>query len=256
MHKGIDFSMPVGTPIGATVSGTVIHAGWTDGGFGNYVAVKDKNGYVHIYGHLEYVAVKKGQTISAGTIIGKSGNTGKSTNPHLHYEVRKNSIGGSSVDPTPFLNTQLQGPPVSSSPSKQPGKALLAVPNSRIMDYINQASSKHGVDRNLIAAIMQVESSFNQAAKSPAGAVGLMQLMPHFGQKRFNPIDNVDLGTEYIKNQLKTFSDVRLALAAYNAGPGRVKNAIKKAGSEDWNKVKNHLPKETRNYVDKVLKAL
>lgn len=102
-HKGIDFGTPMNTPIQANVSGTVIHSGYTNGGFGTYVAIKDANGLVHIYGHLNAANVKKGQKVSAGTLIGKSGNSGRSSGPHLHYEVRRGSIGGSSIDPTPFI---------------------------------------------------------------------------------------------------------------------------------------------------------
>lgn len=102
-HRGVDFATPMNTPIGATVGGTVIHAGYTDGGFGNYVAVKDANGLVHIYGHLNGVNVKKGDKVSPGQIVGPSGNSGRSKGAHLHYEVRRDSIGGSSIDPMPFL---------------------------------------------------------------------------------------------------------------------------------------------------------
>lgn len=101
-HKGIDFATPMNTPIGTTTGGTVVHAG-SGRGFGNYVAVRDNQGYVHIYAHLNNMNVKVGQKVSAGQIIGRSGATGVATGPHLHYEVRKGGLGGTSVNPTPWL---------------------------------------------------------------------------------------------------------------------------------------------------------
>jgi len=260
MHNGVDFAMPVGTALSSTISGVVIHAGYTDGGFGNYVAVKGQGGDVHIFGHLDSVSVKAGQTIQAGALIGKSGNTGRSSGPHLHYEVRKGSISGQAVDPMQYLN-KVQGPPQASpsssgSGSGGGGKALSNVPNQQVMGYISSSSKKHGVNSSLIAAIMQTESNFKTNVTSSAGAYGLMQLIPVHRNGSNNPSTNVDIGVSYIKQQLKKYPDMRLALAAYNAGPGNVDKAIKKAGSNDWEKVKQYLPKETQNYIPKVLGLL
>ena len=102
-----------------------------------------------------------------------------------------------------------------------------------------------------------MESGFKANAKSPAGAIGLMQLMPGTARalnvNPYDPAQNVLGGAKYIAEQLKRFGDIRLALAAYNAGPGRVQQAIKKAGTTNWDVVKKYLPKETQNYVPKVL---
>lgn len=86
-----------------------------------------------------------------------------------------------------------------------------------------------------------------------------MQLMPATAKDLgvtdpYDPAQNVAAGTRYIGQLIQNYGDVRLALAAYNAGPGRVNSAIKKAGSREWDKVKQYLPKETQNYVPKVLK--
>lgn len=97
----------------------------------------------------------------------------------------------------------------------------------RIDSAIEKASAKYGVDKALIRAIMKVESNFNPTVTSTAGAQGLMQLMPNTAKYLgvTNPWDieqNVMGGTEYIRDQLRAFGDMRLALAAYNAGPGAV----------------------------------
>jgi murein DD-endopeptidase MepM/ murein hydrolase activator NlpD len=91
-----DIAVPVGTPIKTTMDGTVIHAGWNDQGYGNLVIVE--NGpYRTYYAHLSSIPVSVGDQVSAGSIIGLSGNTGHSTGPHLHYEIRKNKVP---IDPT------------------------------------------------------------------------------------------------------------------------------------------------------------
>jgi murein DD-endopeptidase MepM/ murein hydrolase activator NlpD len=95
-HNGLDFGIVVGTPIKSTMDGKVTYAGWNDQGYGNLVIVE--NGpYRTYFGHLSSIPVAVGDSVSAGTTIGLSGNTGHSTGPHLHYEIRKNNIP---IDPT------------------------------------------------------------------------------------------------------------------------------------------------------------
>ena len=74
-------------------------AGWT-GGYGNMIEIDHGNGLSTRYGHLSAILVSEGQTISAGSLIGRVGSTGRSTGPHLHYEVR---VNGEAVDPQRFL---------------------------------------------------------------------------------------------------------------------------------------------------------
>jgi murein DD-endopeptidase MepM/ murein hydrolase activator NlpD len=100
MHTGIDFRGDTGDPIRATAAGTVTIAGWS-GGYGKMVEIDHGNGLVSRYGHLSEIDVDVGDTVRAGGIVGKLGSTGRSTGPHLHYEVR---VKGEAVDPQKFLD--------------------------------------------------------------------------------------------------------------------------------------------------------
>lgn len=92
-HEGMDFSAPVGTEIYATGNGTITVAGRDGyGGYGNQIVIDHGYNYTTTYAHLSRIFVKPGQKILRGQIIGYVGNTGKSTSPHLHYEVRKNGV--------------------------------------------------------------------------------------------------------------------------------------------------------------------
>lgn len=95
-HTGIDLVKAHQSPIYAFVEGTVRHAkeGVTGSGFGGYgitVAIEDKYGCLHVYAHLDMAVVSVGQKVDRGQMIGRQGNTGKSTGSHLHYEIRKTS---------------------------------------------------------------------------------------------------------------------------------------------------------------------
>jgi len=89
MHHGMDFTGPVGTDIYATGEGTVIKAEYSAYGYGKEVMVDHGYGYRTIYAHLHDILVERGDTVKRGQVIGTLGNTGRSTGPHLHYEVRK-----------------------------------------------------------------------------------------------------------------------------------------------------------------------
>lgn len=98
-HEGIDFTASVGTEIYATGDGTVVNVG-RKGGYGNCIVINHGYGYQTLYAHLSKTDVKPGQKVQRGQVIGRVGNTGKSTSPHLHYEVHK---GNRSVDPINFF---------------------------------------------------------------------------------------------------------------------------------------------------------
>ena len=99
-HTGIDFPKPYGTPIGAAGRGVVRFAGWNTGGYGNLVVVGHRLGFETWYAHLSRIAVSVGQGVVGGSRIGYIGTTGRSTGPHLHFEVRH---AGIPIDPVPRL---------------------------------------------------------------------------------------------------------------------------------------------------------
>ncbi|MBU7314034.1 M23 family metallopeptidase [Paenibacillus sp. SM 69] len=116
-HTGIDLVKYHRYPIPAFVGGVVLFAGegvagTGFGGYGNVVALRDDAGYIHCYCHLDSVAVRKGQKLSKGDIVGNQGTTGRSTGSHLHYEVRSKdapSYGyGTHVDPGEYLAAYLK----------------------------------------------------------------------------------------------------------------------------------------------------
>ncbi|WP_421873321.1 M23 family metallopeptidase [Pararhizobium sp.] len=104
LHAGIDFRAPTGTRIVATAPGTVITAG-KNGGYGNMVEIDHGNGITTRYAHLSTILVNAGDKIRTGEPIARSGSTGRSTGPHLHYEVRLN---GEAVDPMRFLTAGIK----------------------------------------------------------------------------------------------------------------------------------------------------
>lgn len=85
-HNGIDIPLPAGTPVRSTGNGFVARTGYSSL-LGKFITIKHGNSYQTIYGHLSSFSVQSGQNVQMGEIIGKSGNTGRSTNPHLHYQI-------------------------------------------------------------------------------------------------------------------------------------------------------------------------
>jgi murein DD-endopeptidase MepM/ murein hydrolase activator NlpD len=99
-HAGIDLSVPTGTPIRAAQEGIVVFAGY-NGAYGIAVKLDNQNGFSTLYAHNSRILVHVGQTIKAGQVISLSGSTGRSTGPHLHFEVHKD---GWPVDPLQYLH--------------------------------------------------------------------------------------------------------------------------------------------------------
>ncbi|RWE60911.1 M23 family metallopeptidase [Mesorhizobium sp.] len=99
LHSGMDFRAPTGMPAKVTAPGVVVKAGW-NGGYGRMVEVDHGNGFATRYGHLSKINVTVGKRLNAGDVIGKTGSSGRSTGPHLHYEIRHN---GEAIDPLRFL---------------------------------------------------------------------------------------------------------------------------------------------------------
>lgn len=99
MHKGVDWACPIGTAVMASCGGTVVQAGWSSG-YGNCITIRHPDGKQTRYGHLSKILVSSGQTVTQGQKIALSGNTGRSTGPHVHFEI---IINGSQVNPLPYL---------------------------------------------------------------------------------------------------------------------------------------------------------
>ena len=99
-HPGLDFKAQTGDPIHATANGEVVFAGVMNG-YGNVVKIAHKSGYETLFAHMSAINTSLGQKVKAGDVIGKAGNTGRSTGPHLHYEVRLNN---EPLDPESFLS--------------------------------------------------------------------------------------------------------------------------------------------------------
>jgi len=111
-HNGIDFGLPEGNPVMAAADGVVTRAeldtttaATPNRGYGYHVRIQHPDGSTSIYGHFQKdsFVVHTGDNVTMGTMIGRSGNTGFSTGPHLHFEVRMSLAGTSAIDPMPFL---------------------------------------------------------------------------------------------------------------------------------------------------------
>lgn len=182
----------------------------------------------------------------------------RSQRPRLLDNLEQQPTRSEILQPRPPIS-EMQGPlrMYSQQPQqRQQPQAKVKAPGE-LQSVISEVAKSQGVKADLVTAIIQAESNFNPRAKSSAGAQGLMQLMPATAKELgvrnpLDPKDNVTGGTKYIKQLLKKYDDVRLALAAYNWGMGNVDKALKKHGNS-YEAIEKHMPKETRNYVPKVL---
>lgn len=126
------------------------------------------------------------------------------------------------------------------------GSDLVVRYRGEFLSVAKQMARKHGIPEELFVRLVQQESNWNPKAKSHKGAIGLAQLMPatarSLGVNPYNPHENLEGGARYLKQQYRTFKSWRLALAAYNAGPGAVKKH-------------NGIPpyRETQNYVRRIM---
>lgn len=101
MHEGNDFATPIGTPVAAMSTGTVISTGY-ESGYGNLVRIRYWDGTVSVYAHLSQIIASVGDSVAPGAIVALSGNTGHSTGPHLHLEIHPD--GGAAINPAPWLH--------------------------------------------------------------------------------------------------------------------------------------------------------
>jgi murein DD-endopeptidase MepM/ murein hydrolase activator NlpD len=99
-HPALDIARALGTPVKAADTGYVVSAGWSNDGYGNRIVIDHGNGYQTLYAHLNRIYVKVGDSLGRGAEIGQMGSSGRSTGPHLHFEIRKN---GARLNPISFL---------------------------------------------------------------------------------------------------------------------------------------------------------
>lgn len=104
-HTGVDFPVPTGTSVKAVATGTVVSAGW-GGAYGYEIVVRHEDGRYSQYAHLSALTVREGQRVNAGQRIARSGSTGNSSGPHLHFEVRTGPGYGSDIDPLAYLRAR------------------------------------------------------------------------------------------------------------------------------------------------------
>lgn len=237
-HNGIDFAVPVGTPIHAVDNGKVLEHGYDQSGYGEYLKLGHAWGeslYAHLgnaYMALPNILVRRGQA------IGESGNTGNSTGPHLHFAMRVNPYTRGApydgyVDPEPYLE----------GTQKRTSKQVITA-------AIRAAAHEFGVDADLLLSQAWAESSFNPYAVSEAGAQGLFQFMPatfaEWGPKvgasdPFDVTDSARVGSAYMSWLIDTLNGNEYnAAVAYNAGIGNVINGVT-------------IPPITYEYADRVI---
>jgi soluble lytic murein transglycosylase-like protein len=133
----------------------------------------------------------------------------------------------------------------------QPWTHKLPAAAQKWVPHIERAARRHGLDPRLLAALVKQESGFRADAGSHAGAIGLAQLMPgtarELGVDPYDPVANLDGGARYLSQQLERFGSVPLALAAYNAGPGRVSSA---GGIPQISETQHYVRNVTSFYAD------
>lgn len=163
-------------------------------------------------------------------------------------------VNGNSPSMSSNLNLNSEGSASEKTNTESNRNTLNNISNN-IDNAIKYASDKYRVEEELIKAVIKQESSFNPNAVSRSGAKGLMQLMPSTAkslgvENPFNVLDNIDGGTRYLKRLMEAFSgNKELALSAYNGGIGR----MKKLGVDTVQEIYK-MPRETENYVSKVMK--
>ena len=156
-HQGIDFGIPVGSPIVSSQSGTVVEAR-TSSSYGNMVRIRGNDGIETLYAHLSSVGVQQGQQVERGQQIALSGNTGRSTGPHLHFETIRD---GQRVDPAPLIGAAGEAPRPLNESGTQDAQSS-APPNATMA----QASPTTG--QQVAQASVQSEVSVMNSQQAPA----------------------------------------------------------------------------------------
>lgn len=240
-HNGVDFAVPSDTPIFAVDDGSVMEVEIDYDGYGMYAKVRHAWGE-SLYAHLLACGVGTWQDVKAGDRIGLSGNSGNSTGPHLHFAMRVNPYArgypfDGYTDPLPYL---------ASTPTQKPI-------NASILSLIKAAAAEFGLDWRFVASLAWYESSWMPTATSPAGAMGIMQLMPATWAEwsaqvgANNPYDerhNILTGAAYLAWLMQQLGNKEWsAVVAYNFGIGNLLNGVQP-------------PRETIEHADRVIKTL
>lgn len=222
-HNGVDFAVPVGTPVHAVDDGEVVETLIDPDGYGVYVKLHHVWGH-SLYAHLHSWAVLQGAKVRRGQLVGTSGNSGNSTGPHLHFGLRVNPFTRGHpydgyTDPLPYLT--------------QPGPAPA---RHDLLPLIEAAAREFGLDWQLLASMVYAESRFDVQAKSGAGAMGLTQIMPSTWDEWAGRVgardpyaaqDNLRVGAAYLAWCVQQCGGDRIkALVAYNVGIGNVQNGV------------------------------
>lgn len=166
MHKGIDIGGPIGAPIVAPESGKVVYAGFNDGGFGNLVIIQGSKGYHHL-AHLDKILTRVGARVSANQLVGKLGTTGRSTGPHLHWEIRTGIMSGGATDPLEL------------SPSGAPGAPSPADTSSADMSSTQTPSSSSQLSGNAPARSSAARAEISRLRRRIPGLNGVPRRRPN-----------------------------------------------------------------------------
>jgi murein DD-endopeptidase MepM/ murein hydrolase activator NlpD len=190
MHGGTDLSVPYGTPLRAVADGRIVETNWQDG-WGYFLVYQDTAGLYHLYGHMPKGSYKTSGTVKKGEVIGKVGSTGRSSGPHLHWEIGRSWNGtiGGKFDPLSLYspNAPFNTP---SGPGVAPGApAQISAPSRQSSSYQSGLTPER---RGQDIIIAQPPSQQNI---SVSGDGGSKDIGP-------NPITNFDMLNNFIKNKL------------------------------------------------------
>lgn len=254
-HYGIDIGLPTGSEVVAIADGTVTRVGWQNPnnskeGYGKRIYINHGNGVESRYAHLNDFMVKNGDQVKQGQVIAHSDNTGHSTGPHLHFEIRFNGAAKNPVDYVSSNNTAGQKTQIESAATQPNGPSTAKsgnyynIPLSHdVQDHLFYECSKYGVSVALMVALIECESSFRPNADS-GSSVGLCQINRNNWSNLskvlgitdfFDPKQNITCGVYMLGGLLQSYGTstegCHHALTAYNRGENGAKKFYKKHGT-------------------------
>ena len=205
-HLGMDIAVPVGTPVASPISGTIIGASYI-GTWGNQIRVKGDDGQVHLMAHLSRFAAKVGQRVQAGQVIAYSGNTGRSTGPHVHWEIWAQGGRSTAIDPMDWA----QANPSNNLGASGAWTAKAGDPRAvtqNAYQLMRQVGATHEEAR-FLASVVMPESGGNPGIVNSIGATGLWQILYPVHRSWLNAMG---LNQQSLKNPL---NNARAALRIY-----------------------------------------